>query len=193
MPLQQTAHISFRYFIDFSDEFQTISSKVFIFNSHGISSLESASNRVVMHRHALSAWFFQFSCLPVEPLGGLLPWKCGSWYLTGMWSQKNYQKSYLDGTYNEYQQVNEVKLQISQNLPRLKSLQQYHGKNGNISYDFCRSGQSFYKDFMFKVRWYHFYGSSRTEAYHCKVFRINFFKMSQKLWELLSKSRITGN
>ena len=112
---------------------------------------------------------------------------------TRVGSQKNYQKSYLDGTYNEYQQVNEVKLQISQNLPRLNSLQQYHGKNGNISYDFCRNGQSFYKDFMFKVRWYRLYGSPRVKAYHCKVFRINFFKMSQKLWELLSKSRITGN
>ena len=36
-----------------------------------VSGLESASKRVVTHRHALSAWFFQLPCLPIEPLGGL--------------------------------------------------------------------------------------------------------------------------
>ena len=36
-----------------------------------INSLETASSRVVTHRHALSAWFFQLPCLPIEPLGGL--------------------------------------------------------------------------------------------------------------------------
>ena len=134
MPLQQTAHISFRYFIDFSDEFQTISSQVFIFIS-------------VRHQRKNSG---------IRPLSGQNR-RLGGFLsrlitVTGVESKKNCQKSYLDGTYNEYQQVNEVKLQISQNLPRLKSLQQYHGKNGNISYDFCRNGQSFNKDFMFKVQ-----------------------------------------
>ena len=32
MPHQQTAHTSFRYFIDFFDEFQTISRQVFTLN-----------------------------------------------------------------------------------------------------------------------------------------------------------------
>ena len=32
-----------------------------------ISSFESALNRVVTHQHALRAWSFQLSCLPIEP------------------------------------------------------------------------------------------------------------------------------
>ena len=36
-----------------------------------LNSLESASSRVVTHRHAFSAWFFQLPFLPIEPLGEL--------------------------------------------------------------------------------------------------------------------------
>ena len=36
-----------------------------------INGLQSASSRVITHRHALSAWFFELPCPPIELLGGL--------------------------------------------------------------------------------------------------------------------------